>query len=296
MKQFKKVAVLMGGPSTEREISLRSGNAVADGLRNAGYDVIEINIKDREFDVPDGVEAAFIALHGEFGEDGEIQQILDKKGIPYTGSGSEASRIAFDKKLSKEIFIQKGIPTPEYEILNRGEKRNFALPVVIKPLCQGSSIGIHRVLSECDWGQASEDTLSYEGSMIVEEYIKGRELTVGIIEDEALPVVEVVAPDEWYDYNAKYTKGTSRYLVPAPLDEEIKDACDKHGLDVFRALGCSGFARVDFRLSDNGKLYVLELNSIPGFTETSLLPMAAGEAGLDFSALCDRIMQTARLE
>jgi D-alanine-D-alanine ligase len=242
------------------------------------------------------VEAAFVALHGEFGEDGQVQAILAGKGIPYTGSGPEASRTSFDKVRSKELFVQKGIPTPAYEVMRKGGQRSLDLPVVIKPSCQGSSIGVHIVRSQDEWDAALEDSFKYGSELVVEAYIKGRELTVGIVGDTALPVVEVVAPDTWYGYDAKYTKGITKYLVPAPLDQKTYALCQQIGLKTFRVLGCKGLGRVDFRLSEDGSLYVLEMNNIPGFTETSLLPKAAAQAGIGFASLCDRIMNMAHLE
>lgn len=292
-RRFRKVAVLKGGPSAEREVSLRSGAAVAKGLREAGYDVTEVDIQGHEVDVPAGIEAAFVALHGEFGEDGQIQALLNEKAIPYTGSGVEASRASFDKGISKERCVRAGVPTPAYEILRNGAKRQLALPVVVKPVCQGSSLGVHKVVSESDWSSAMSDSLSYDSRVLVERYIPGRELTVSVVGHEALPVIEIVAPDGWYDYKAKYTKGASQYLVPAPLDEKIRRLCQELSVRTFDALGCRGMGRVDFRLSPEGELYMLELNNIPGFTETSLLPKAAAQAGMTFSALCDRIMNTA---
>ncbi|MDD4871938.1 MAG: D-alanine--D-alanine ligase [Kiritimatiellae bacterium] len=292
-KQFKKVAVLMGGPSSEREVSLRSGAAVAKGLRESGYEVVEVDVKGPDFSIPAGIEAVFIALHGEFGEDGQIQELLERKKLPYTGSGPEASRRSFNKILSKKVFVKNGIPTPEYEVLEKGQKRSLKLPVVIKPACQGSSIGIHRVLVESEWDKAQADAFLYGSEMVVEAYIKGRELTVGVVNNEALPIIEIVAPDDWYDYKAKYIKGTSRYLVPAPVDDNTSKLCWQIALKTFEKLGCRSLGRVDFRLSEEGRLYVLELNNIPGFTETSLLPKAAAQAGVNFASLCDRIMKTA---
>lgn len=295
-RRFKKVAVLKGGPSSERDVSLRSGAAVAKGLREAGYDVTEIDVKGCAVDIPAGVEAVFVALHGEFGEDGQVQAILNRKGIPYTGSGVEASRASFDKELSKIRCGKAGIPTPEYEVLRQGGRRSLPLPVVVKPACQGSSIGVHRVTDEADWIPALADSLRYDERVVVEQYIPGRELTVGVVDREALPVVEIVAPDGWYDYQAKYTKGASRYLVPAPIEESVRVLCQELSVRTFDALGCRGFGRVDFRLSPEGRPYLLELNNIPGFTETSLLPKAAAQAGLTFPALCDRIMGMARTD
>jgi D-alanine-D-alanine ligase len=291
-RQFKKIAVLMGGPSSEREVSLRSGAAVARGLSEAGYEVTEVDVKGRKLRLPKGTEAVFIVLHGEFGEDGEVQKLLEERGIPYTGSNPEASKASFDKVLSKRIFVENGIPTPKHEVLRENGIRTLSLPVVVKPASQGSSIGVHRVFEEAQWEPAIRDALSYDKDVIVEAYIKGRELTVGIVGLDPMPVIEIAAPDDWYSYEAKYTKGQTRYLVPAPIDEKTALKCQELALRTFKALGCRGLARVDFRMSDEGELYVLELNNIPGFTETSLLPKAAAQSGLSFSALCDRIIKT----
>jgi D-alanine-D-alanine ligase len=294
-KRFRKVVVLMGGPSSEREVSLKSGAAVARGLREAGYEVTELDIAGPEFDVPAGTEAAFIALHGEFGEDGRLQAILDRRGLPYTGSGAAASQVAFDKVRSKAVFVQAGIPTPRYAVVReRGAALPLPPPVVVKPACQGSTIGINRVLASGEWPAARDDAFRFGPELVVEAYIEGRELTVGIVDQEALPAIEIVAPGGWYDYRAKYTKGQTQYLVPAPLDAAVAAACRAIALRTFEALDCRAMGRVDFRLSPAGELTVLELNSIPGFTETSLLPKAAAAAGIGFAALCDRIMRLAR--
>jgi D-alanine-D-alanine ligase len=283
----------MGGPSSEREVSLHSGEAVARGLRQAGHDVVEVDVRGHELELGDDVEAVFIALHGEFGEDGQVQALLDERGIPYTGSGAEASRAAFDKVISKKIFVDNGICTPAYEVVRNGDGRSLPLPLVVKPARQGSTIGVHRVVADSGWDDAVRDALVYGTDAIVEDYIEGRELTVGIVDGEALPVVEIVAPEGWYDYRAKYEKGHTTYIVPAELDRETNDTCRDLAVKTFRALGCRGFGRVDMRFSESRGVYVLELNTIPGFTETSLLPKAAAEAGLDFAALCSRIMDMA---
>jgi len=293
-RRFDTVAVLMGGPSAERDVSLRSGAAVADGLRQAGYTVVEIDVTGRALDIPEPVQAVFVALHGEFGEDGRVQALLEQRKLPYTGSGPEASQTAFDKVASKRIFDRCGIPHPTYEVLQRGASRRLPLPVVVKPARQGSSIGVHRVREETDWPAAFEDALRHGPDVIVEAYIAGRELTVGIVEDEALPVVEIAAPDAWYDYRAKYTPGATSYLVPAPVDDTVARACSQAALQAFHVLGCRGFARVDFRYAEDGGVFVLEVNSIPGFTETSLLPKAAAGVGMAFSELCDRILRCAK--
>ncbi|MBT3191078.1 MAG: D-alanine--D-alanine ligase, partial [Verrucomicrobia bacterium] len=234
-----------------------------------------------------------IALHGAFGEDGGAQAMLDAMGVPYTGSGAAGSHNAMDKVLTKRAFEAHGIPSPRYEVLSVGDARTLPLPVVIKPAAQGSSIGVHRVCSEEEWISATEDAFQFGDTLLVETLVSGRELTVGVVERTPLPVIEIVAPDGWYGYDAKYTQGSTRYCVPAELDDRIAREAQQVALQTFDALACRGFGRVDFLLSDSGKLVVLELNSIPGFTETSLLPKAAAAAGMTFSELCDRIMRTA---
>jgi len=292
-RPFNKVGVVLGGPSSEREVSLRSGAAVAKGLRQAGYEVEKIDVTGHEIDVPAGVEAVFVVLHGEFGEDGQIQQALRDKGVPYTGSSPEASRASFDKTISKRILEENGIPTPAYELLRDGQPRKIPLPAVVKPVRQGSSIGVHIVEAEENWANALSDALSFDGEVVVEAFIQGSELTVGVVGEEVLPVLEIRAPKGFYNYDAKYTKGKTEYLVPAPLPEEKAEACREMALRTFRALDCRDLGRVDFRMSSAGELYVLELNNIPGFTETSLLPKAARAVGIEFPELCDRIMRMA---
>ncbi|MCX6995704.1 MAG: D-alanine--D-alanine ligase, partial [Kiritimatiellaeota bacterium] len=209
--RFKNVAVLMGGPSAERAVSLRSGTAVARGLRAAGYTVTEVDPRDGQLRLDAEVEAAFVALHGAFGEDGAVQALLRQRALPYTGAGEEASRTAFDKQLSKLVFVRHGIPTPDYEVLRPGAARTLPLPVVVKPVQQGSSIGLHRVVQEADWAPALTDALRYGGRALVERYIEGRELTVGLVGEDVLPVVEICAPGGQYDYKAKYTPGLTEY-------------------------------------------------------------------------------------
>ncbi len=294
-KRFSRVAVLKGGFSKEREVSLRSGAAVAEGLRQAGYVVDEVDILDKDFTVPSGVEAAFITLHGIFGEDGQIQQILEQKHIPYTGAGPQASWLAFAKNLAKDIMTRHKISTPVYEILRQGHARTLPLPVVVKPIRQGSSFGVHRVLLEDEWPTALAEAMTYNNEVLVEEYIAGQELTVGIVGQEVLPVIEIRAPEGNYDFHAKYTKGVTEYIVPAPLAEEHTALSQRLALETYHALQCRGLGRVDLRLSPDGRIYVLELNSIPGFTETSLLPKAAKAAGYSFPSLCERIIEMAMI-
>ena len=290
-KKFKKVAVLMGGPSSERAVSLRSGAAVAKALRERGYEVAEVVVgEDSSFAVPPGTDVAFVAMHGRFGEDGTIQALLRKQGVPHTGSDPEASRRAFDKSLSKPAMVAAGIPTPKHEFLRKGQARTLPLPVVVKPVRQGSSVGVSRVFREADWAAALELALGLDEVALVEEFIPGRELTVGVVGGTVLPVVEIVAPDDFFDYHAKYTAGVSQHVIPAPIPEATAKACQEAALATFRALGCSGMGRVDIRLRPDGKFFVLELNNIPGMTELSLLPDAARAHGWSFPELCERIL------
>jgi D-alanine-D-alanine ligase len=289
------VAVLKGGVSQEREVSLRSGAAVARGLREGGYAVEEVDVHEPRLDLPAGVEAVFIALHGAFGEDGGVQAALREAGLPYTGSDPEASRLAFDKHASKVRLQAAGVPTPAWELLGPGESRTLPLPVVVKPRRQGSSFGVHRVFRETDWPAALSDALGYGSSALVEVFVDGQELTVGLVGDEALPVIEIRAPQGDYDYRAKYTAGLTQYLAPAPLAEADARLARDTALATFRALGGRGLGRVDLRRNPAGEVFVLELNTIPGFTETSLLPKAAAAAGIGFSELCCRIMESAML-
>ncbi len=290
--KYKRIAVLMGGVSAEREVSLRSGAAVLEGLRRGGYDVVGVDVTERVLKLPAGIDAVFPALHGEFGEDGGVQALLEAAGVPYAGSGPAASRDAFDKVRTKQILGEHGIATAGYELLATGRSRTRPLPVVVKPACQGSSIGVHRVFHETEWEPAVREALTYGPPVLVEDYIEGRELTVGIVGRRVLPVVEIVAPGAWYSFGAKYRDGHTEYRVPAPVTDADARRCSEAALATFDALGCRGFGRVDFRMTAVGEPYVLELNSLPGFTETSLLPKAAAAAGLSFVQLCDAIIRT----
>jgi len=285
------IAVLMGGISAERAVSLASGAAIARALAAKGYRVTSVDVTSRHFTLPEGTDLAFIALHGTYGEDGEIQAELARRGVAFTGSGEASSRAAFDKVLSKRCFERAGIHTPRYEVLQAGQPRTLSLPVVVKPPRQGSSLGLAKVMHEAEWLPALAKALEYDHEVLVEAYIPGRELTVGIVAGEVLPVVEIRAPDGHYDYKAKYTKGATEYLCPAPLEPAVAKQCQQIAWDTFVALEASGLGRVDIRLTDDGIPFVLELNSIPGFTETSLLPKAAAAAGFSFADLCDKIVR-----
>ncbi len=288
---MKHITVLKGGVSAERDVSLRSGGAVAAGLREAGYAVTEVDVTSRDIVLPEGTDVVFIALHGDFGEDGGVQEILDGMGIPYTGSGAAASRASYDKITTKERLVAAGIPTPDSRVVGNDTVSPLPLPVVVKPACQGSTIGIHCVREAEQWAAACSDAKTH-GRSLVETYVPGRELTVGVVKDMALPVGEIIAPDQWYDYDAKYTTGTAQYIFPAELDDDVALHCRELSLETFRVMGCCGFARVDFRLPPDGGPTVLEINTIPGFTATSLLPKGAASAGIGFAELCAMIVES----
>jgi len=293
--KFQNAAVLKGGFSAERDVSLESGAAIANGLRKAGYTVTEIDVTSPDFTVPAGVEAVFIALHGTFGEDGGAQARLTELGLPYVGAGVEASRIAFDKLLTEVCLRKAGILVPESETLRRGDEPTMLPPVAVKPPRQGSSVGCSLVFDESEWPLALADAFQYDDEVLVQRFIPGREFTVGVVDGQVLPIVEIVTAAGWYDYTAKYKVDTTRYMIPAELDAETAARMKKTALKTFEALGARGFGRVDFRMTPEGEQFVLELNTIPGFTSHSLLPKAAAAAGIEFSALCDRIMRTASL-
>jgi D-alanine-D-alanine ligase len=294
-RRYKKVAVLMGGVASEREVSLRSGRAVAQGLREGGYVVEEVDVTSEVLAIPEGVEAVFIALHGCFGEDGGVQRVLESLNMPYTGSGVESSRVSFDKVLTRDVLMREGIPVAAGELLVDAAQRTLPLPVVVKPPREGSSVGCHLVSKEADWPSAFEDAAQFSGDALVESYIPGRELTVGIVGGEVFPVIEICTASTWYDFEAKYVTGTTRYVVPAEVEPAVAKRCQELALKTFNALGAEGLGRVDFRLNPANEPFVLELNSIPGFTASSLLPKAAAAVGIGFSELCCRIMEGAHL-
>jgi D-alanine-D-alanine ligase len=296
---FQHVAVLMGGDSSERDISLHSGQAVAEGLAIAGFDVTPVVMTDRTLELPAGIEGAFIALHGTFGEDGGVQSLLDAMEMPYTGAGAVASRRAFDKVATKQALDAAGIPTAAYAVVGRKDAAGacpLPFPVVVKPPCQGSSVGISMVTTDHEWGRAVELAARFGDQVLVEAYVAGREWTVGIVGDQTLPVVEIEANDGWYDYSAKYAGGTTHYHFPAGADEPLCEQCLELSRRTFDVLEVRGLGRVDFRVTSAGEPFVLELNSIPGFTSTSLLPKAAAAAGMTFSELCRRVMLQATFD
>jgi len=285
----KTVGLLMGGPGKERDVSLRSGAAVAKALRAAGARVEEIDVTTANIALPSSLDLAFNIIHGTFGEDGQLQSILHDRGIPYTGEGIEGSRTAFDKILSKEAFDRAGVPTSKWEKIRKGETPSLPLPYVVKAPRQGSSVGVHIIRDAAVLAAALEDCLQYGDEVLIESFFAGRELTVGILGGEALPVVEIVPRDGFYDYDHKYTNGASEYFVPAPLTDAESSSVQSTACAAHRALGLEVYSRVDILLAANGSMSVLEINTIPGMTELSLLPKAAAVAGLDFPTLCEEI-------
>lgn len=303
-----RIGVLMGGWSSEREVSLRTGQAVHRALLRRGYRAVGIDVgADLAFRLrSERIELAFIALHGPGGEDGTIQGLLESLGIPYTGSGVRASAIAMHKPTAKTLLAAEGIPVPAGAVLRAGgagRKKAPPLPaglrwpVVVKPASEGSTIGVSIVRARDQWAPALRRAHRLDREALVEAYIPGRELTVSVLGGKkgplTLPAVEIVAPGGFYDYSAKYRKGRTRYLCPAPLAPALAGTLADLALRAYGLVGCEGAARVDFRVTPAGRPYVLELNTTPGMTETSLLPMAAAAAGLDYDELTERILASA---
>ncbi len=294
----KKIAVLMGGPGSERAVSLATGNAVLKALQGLGLDAVGVDVTTRDLDLPHGTELAFNAIHGTFGEDGTLQAILENLGIPYTGAGSASSRLAFDKNLAKAAFLAHDVPTPRAEILDVSKGPclpSFPAPFVVKPPREGSSVGVHIVRNQEDAAAAIADAATFGNDILIEEFISGKELTVGILNDMPLPIVHIAPPGGVYDMASKYpwlsgAKG-SEYFCPADLDLETTMAVQAAALAAHRALGVEIYSRVDVLLDAQNRPYVLEANTIPGMTETSLLPKAAAAAGISFPILCQTIAE-----
>ena len=303
-KQLGKTGVLMAGPSTEKKISLKSGRAVYKALKNAGFRVVPVIIKT---DKPEDnirllrlkkIDCAFIALHGRFGEDGGIQKILRRLNIPYTGSGVKASALAMDKIASRRIFQRHGLKVPRSKVLKRDSYNGINLgglnlPLVVKPATHGSSIGLSIVGKPQDIPQAIKHAFRFDQRIIIEEYIRGRELTVGILEEKAMPVIEIIPKHAFFDYQAKYRKGLTDYIVPAKLNPVVAGHVKQAALNAHRLLGCFGCSRVDIILDEKNEPVILEVNTIPGFTSTSLLPKAARKSGVDFTSLCIKLIKLA---
>lgn len=303
----KRIGVLMGGQSTEREISLKSGMAIYNALKGLGYDVIGIDVGHDISHVlkKKNVEVAFIALHGGFGENGAIQGMLEVLGIPYTGSGVLASALAMDKEASKKMFLYHKIPVPPYTIINYQSSiithkiKNiikFPMPWVVKPTTEGSSIGVSIVREESQFLSAIKMAFSLSNRIIIEKYIKGKEVHVGILNGKVLGGVEVKPSLDFYNYEAKYTAGKTEYILPPEISSNSYEKVKEIALKAHTSLGCKGATRVDLKISEKGMPYVLEVNAIPGMTETSLLPKIAKKAGMDFPTLIEEILRGAIIE
>jgi D-alanine-D-alanine ligase len=290
------ITVMLGGPSAEREVSLRSGAAVADALRSLGHNVAELDPKTEDWQLPAGTEVVFLALHGTYGEDGTVQRQLEALGVPYTGCDPESSRIGFDKYLTKQRCVAAGVPTARYVLVDSPSAswpRGWSPPVVLKPVRQGSSVGLQFVERVADWNQALAEAMRFDSQVLIEEKISGRETTAGILDGTPLPLVEVRPKTGVYDYRTKYTSGTTDYLCPAPLDAATTARAQEAALGAFRAIGGRDYGRVDVMIRPNGEPVVLEVNTLPGMTETSLLPKAAAAAGLGYAELCQKMIDLA---
>ncbi len=306
----RKIGVLLGGLSAEREVSLRSGKAVVKALKSVGYNVVAIDAKGDFYAKlkKQKIEQVFIALHGGHGENGAVQGMLEIMGIPYTGSGVLASSLAMDKVASKKIFLYHNIPVPAFEIVKREEsgvrskdrgvsrftphasRGKLRLPVVVKPATEGSSVGVEIVKDARSYQKALATAFQYGDIVLIEKYIRGQEVQIAILDDKVLGGVEVRPSDEFYSYKAKYTAGLTQYIFPPELDKKTYIKAEKAALAAHQALGCSGATRVDLIIDKHSNPYVLEVNTIPGMTETSLLPKIAKNAGLDFPELICRIL------
>lgn len=290
------VAVLMGGPGSERKVSLKSGEGVVDALRSLGAIVTAVDVTGPDFAVPAGTRVAFNVVHGTFGEDGQIQRILEARGIPYTGEGVRGSELAIDKILAKQRFVERGVPTAKSEIIHNGAKPTLALPLVIKAPKEGSSVGVYIVKSPEELASSLEQAWKFGSELLVEEFIAGRELTVGIVGDLALPVIEIRAKKDFYNFDNKYpflnpNAAGADHFCPAPLDPEITKLVQQTALAAHRALDLEVYSRVDILLTDAGRPFVLEVNTIPGMTPVSLLPEAAAATGISYAELCRRIIE-----
>ncbi len=291
-----KITVMQGGPSAEREVSLRSGAQVAEALRSLGHNVTQLDPVEPNWKLPPGTDVVFLALHGTYGEDGTVQTELEQLGVSYTGCDPDASRVGFDKVLTKQRCVAAGVPTARFTLVESASASwpmGWNPPVVLKPARQGSSVGLQFVERVSDWGKALAESLRHDSQVLVEEKISGRECTVGILGEQALPLVEVRPRTGIYDYQTKYTSGTTDYLCPAPFDEEVTIRTQSAGMAAFKAIGGRDYSRVDVIVRPDGQPVVLEVNTLPGMTETSLLPKAAAAAGISYSELCQRMIDLA---
>lgn len=296
----QKIAVLMGGPGSEREVSLATGRGVSKALRSLGAEVVDVDVRDENFELSHDVDLAFLTIHGTFGEDGQLQQILEDRGVAYTGDGIEESRIAFDKILSKERFRENNVTTPYWQVVKSGQRPTIPLPIVVKPPRQGSTVGVVIVKNARELDSAVAEAAKYDGELLIEKFVPGRELTVGILGDQALPILEIIPKGGFYDFTNKYpflnpqAGGGAAHVCPAKIDNDKTKEIQDLALRAYRALGLQVYSRVDVILSENNEPFVLEINTIPGMTEASLLPEAAAAAGISYVDLCTRIIELSR--
>jgi len=300
MSNFGKVAVLFGGKSAEREVSLKSGSRVLDALQRQGVDAHAFDPAARKLDELAAFDRAFIMLHGRYGEDGTIQGALELMGIPYTGSGVMASAVGMDKWRTKLLWRSVGLPVPEFVMLDSGSdfvavEKQLGLPLFVKPACEGSSIGVTKVRQPGELRCAYEEAARHDSLVIAERGVLGGEYTVAIVGDEALPIIRIVPATDFYDYEAKYLRDDTRYLCPCGLDESRELELRTQALEAFRVLGCRGWGRVDFLMDEQGNAFFLEVNTSPGMTDHSLVPMAARVAGLSYEQLVLRVLSLATL-
>ena len=287
----------MGGPGSERDVSMATGQGVVKALRSLGAEVSEVDVKGADFELPAGTDLAFIALHGTFGEDGQVQKILEERGVAYTGEGIAESELAFDKIRSKEAFRQHGITTPYWQIITLGQRPTIPIPFVIKAPRQGSTVGVHIIRNEREVEAAIKDASTYDRELLVEKFIPGRELTIGVLGDQALPIIEIIPKGGFYDFTNKYpflnpsAGGGAEHVCPAQISDEQTRAIQELALRAHRSLGLRVYSRVDIMFPDEGEPSVLEINTIPGMTEASLLPEAAAVAGISYPELCARIIE-----
>ena len=290
------IAVLMGGPGSERKVSLKSAEGVIAALRSLGAIVTPVDVTGPDFTLPPDTRIAFNVIHGTFGEDGQVQRILESRGIPYTGEGVQGSELAIDKIAAKQRFVNRGVPTAKSEILRNGCRPSLPLPLVIKAPKEGSSVGVYIVKTPAELQPALDAAWKFGDELLVEAFIAGRELTVGVLADLALPVIEIRALKDFYNFDNKYpflnpNAAGADHLCPAPLDPQITELVQQTALAAHRALGLEIYSRVDILLTDAGEPSVLEVNTIPGMTPASLLPEAAAAAGISYAELCRRIVE-----
>jgi D-alanine-D-alanine ligase len=294
----KKIGVLKGGPGSEREVSLKTAEGVAEALRCLGAVVVEIDVCEQDPSVPNDLHIAMNMIHGTYGEDGQLQSYLEQKCIKYTGESAETSRLCFDKALTKERFLQAGVPTPrsQHYLLDGSQPLQLQLPLVVKPPREGSSVGVSICKTQAELEAALEAAKKYGEDTLIEEFVQGYELTVGILGDQVLPVIRIMPVDGFYDINNKYPwltgSGKSEYQCPAELPAEVTAAVQAVAQAAFQSAGCKVYGRVDVMLREQDmKPYVLEINTIPGMTPTSLLPKACNAVGISYVQLCERIIE-----